>query len=69
MKRAGPGISWWSSDQDSILPLQRMQILSLVGELCMLHHVVKKNKELVPKGCTLYDTIMEMTVFAFFSLC
>lgn len=46
-----------------------MQILSLVGEFCMLHHVVKKNKELVPKGCTLYDTIMEMTVFAFFSLC
>ena len=32
------GIPWWSSVWDSVLPLQRMWVHSLVGELDLANH-------------------------------
>ena len=39
------GIPWWSSVWDSVLPLQRMWVHSLVGELDLANHELWPKKE------------------------
>ena len=33
LKSSGEGLPWWSSDEDSALPMQGTRVLSLTGEL------------------------------------
>ena len=70
------GIPWWSSDEDSTLPLQGAQVRSLVGEL--RYHVVqlKKKKEqlllVVGKGLSsrsVLQGIVGVCCAGWFSLC
>ena len=44
-KRPSLELPWWSTDYDSVLPLQRAQVQILAGELrsCMLLGLAKKS--------------------------
>ena len=46
LKLTEDGLPWWSSGSDSVLPLQRTQVQSLVWETKILHETwLSQNKQ------------------------